>query len=79
LAYTTNENRTFLLLFYTYDDDGDGVDDDDGEVNDVHNNLNKDKINFQNDNNQVMDNNIHMDSDVEKWVVNKHVLYDDFH
>jgi hypothetical protein len=48
-------------------------------VNDVHNNLNKDKINFQNDNNQVMDNNIHMDSDVEKWVVNKHVLYDDFH
>jgi hypothetical protein len=77
LADTTNEDHRFLLLFHAYDDDGDddGDDDDDGEVNGVHDKLDEDKINVQNDHNQVMDD---ADND-EKSVVNEHVLYDNFH
>jgi hypothetical protein len=78
LAYTTNEDRTFLLLFYAYGDDDDDDDgDDDGD--DVHNKVDKDMINVQSDDNQMMDDNTHMDSDVEEWVVNKRVRYDAFH
>jgi hypothetical protein len=36
VAYTTNEDRMFLLLFHVYgdDDDGDDVDDDDDDDDD---------------------------------------------
>ncbi len=56
----------FLLLLHAYDDDAydddDDDDDDDNQVSDVHDKLDKDEINIQNYDKQVVDENIHMDN-----------------
>jgi hypothetical protein len=64
LAYTTNEDHTFRLLSHVYGDDDDGDDDygDGDEVDDVHNELDKDEINSQNDDNKAANDNIRMDN-----------------